>query len=65
MKIFRGRAGDQKYVEPHSAIDDVTAPDLRGEPESFIVLNVSAEEIKLTAQTVDGKILDDFTLTKG
>ena len=63
--ILCGRAGDQKYVEPHSAIDDVTAPDLRDEPESFIVLDVRADEIKLTAQTVDGKILDDFTLTKG
>lgn len=63
--ILCGRAGDQKYVEPHSAIDDVTAPDLRGEPESFIVLDVRAEEIHLTAQTVDGKILDDFTLRKG
>ncbi|MBQ3335933.1 MAG: metallophosphoesterase, partial [Selenomonadaceae bacterium] len=63
--ILCGRAGDQKYVEPHSAIDDVTAPDLRGEPESFIVLDVRADEIKLTAQTVDGKILDNFTLTKG
>ena len=62
--ILCGRAGDQKYVEPHSAIDDVTAPDLRGEPESFIVLNVSATEINLTAQTVDGKILDNFTLSK-
>ena len=63
--ILCGRSGDQKYVEPHSAIDDVTAPDLRGESESFIVLDVDAAELHLTARTVDGKILDDFTLTKG
>lgn len=63
--ILCGRAGDQKYVEPNSAIDDVTAPDLRGEPESYIVLEVDADELHLTACTVDGKILDDFTLKKG
>ena len=61
--ILCGRAGDQKYVEPHSTIDDVTFPDLRNEPESFIVLNVTASEINLTAQTVDGKILDTFTIS--
>ena len=62
--ILCGRAGDQKYVEPHSTIDDVSFKNLREEPESFIVLNVSAAEINLTAQTVDGKILDNFTLSK-
>ena len=62
--ILCGRAGDQKYVEPHSAIDDVTYPNLRGEPESFIVLNVSAAEINLLSRTVDGEILDEFTIRK-
>lgn len=60
--ILCGRAGDQKYVEPYSAIDDVTFKNLREEPENFIVLNVSATEINLTARTVDGEILDEFTL---
>lgn len=63
--ILCGRAGDQKYVEPNSAIDDVTAPNLRGEPESFIVLDVNAAELNLTCRTVDGEIFDSFTLTKG
>ena len=62
--ILCGRAGDQKYVEPNSAIDDVTYKNLSEEPESFIALNVDAMEINLTAQTFDGKILDDFTITK-
>ncbi len=62
--ILCGRAGDQKYVEPNSAIDDVTFPNLRGEPESFIALNISADELHLTARTVDGEILDDFTIRK-
>ena len=62
--ILCGRSGDQKYVEPHSAIDDVTYPNLRGEPESFIVLNVSATEINLLSRTVDGEILDEFTIRK-
>ena len=63
--ILCGRAGDQKYVEPHSPIDDVTAPDLDAEPPSFIALDVSASTIHLTARTVDGQILDDFTIEKG
>lgn len=62
--ILCGRAGDQKYVEPLSAIDDVTAKNLRDEPESFIVLDVSATEINLFARTVGGEILDRFTIRK-
>ena len=62
--ILCGRAGDQKYVEPASAIDDVTYKNLRGEPESFIVLDVSATEINLLARTVNGEILDKFVLRK-
>ncbi|MBR0262238.1 MAG: metallophosphoesterase [Selenomonadaceae bacterium] len=63
--ILCGRSGDQKYVEPNSTIDNVTFKNLREEPESFIVLNINATEINLTAQTVDGELLDKFTLTKG
>ena len=63
--ILCGRAGDQKYVEPNSAIDDVCFKNLREEPESFIVLDVDAEKIRLRAQTVDGIALDEFILTKG
>ena len=62
--ILCGRAGDQKYVEPPSAIDDVTFENLLQEPESFIVLDVSAAEINLTARTVDGKILDKERILK-
>lgn len=62
--VLCGRAGDQKYVEPNSDIDDVAAPDLRNEPESFIVLDVSADELHLLCRTVDGEIFDDFTLTR-
>ena len=62
--ILCGRAGDQKYVEPPSVIDDVTFENLREEPESFIVLDVSAAEINLTARTVDGKILDKERILK-
>ena len=62
--ILCGRAGDQKYVEPNSAIDDVAFKNLREEPESFIVLNIAASEINLTAQTVDGKILDKERILK-
>ena len=63
--ILCGRSGDQKYVEPNSEIDEVTYKNLRKEPESFIALNISAREINLTAKTVDGEILDEFTIRKG
>ena len=63
--ILCGRAGDQKYIEPHSEIDDVTFKNLREEPESFIALNISASEINLISRTVDGEILDRFTIRKG
>ncbi|MBQ6759190.1 MAG: metallophosphoesterase [Selenomonadaceae bacterium] len=62
--ILCGRAGDQKYVEPHSTIDDVAYPNQREEPESFIALDVQASELHLTARTVDGEIIDDFTLRR-
>ena len=62
LYILCGRSGDQKYVERNSAIDDVTAPNLNTEPESYITLNVSAESLSLICQTVDGEILDKFTL---
>ncbi len=65
MYILCGLAGDQKYLEPPSAIDEVSYKNLREEPPSYIALDVSATEIHLTARTVDGEILDDFTLTKG
>lgn len=48
--ILCGQAGDQNYVNKN--------------PESFIALNVSAAEITLTARTVDGNILDRFTIRK-
>ena len=64
LYILCGRSGDQKYVERNSDIDDVTAPNLQTEPESYITLDVSAESLSLVCQTADGLILDKFTLTK-
>ena len=62
--ILCGRSGDQKYVEPHSDIDDVTFENLRKEPESFILLDVRADSLNVLCQTVDGEILDNFSLFK-
>ena len=62
--ILCGRAGDQKYIEPQSKIDDVTYKNLREEPENFIVLNISAKEINLICQTIDGEILDKERFSK-
>lgn len=62
--ILCGRSGDQKYVEPPSEIDDVTYKNLREEPPSFILLDVRADAINLFSQTVDGEVLDSFTIRK-
>ena len=62
--ILCGRSGDQKYMEPHSDIDDVTFENLRKEPESFILLDVRVDSLNLFCQTVDGDILDNFSLYK-
>ena len=62
--ILCGRAGDQKYIEPQSKIDDVTYKNLREEPENFIVLNINAKEINLICQTIDGEILDKERFSK-
>ena len=47
--ILCGRAGDQNYT---------------GEPNSYIDLKIRAGDLTLTCQSVDGKILDNFTLKK-
>ena len=62
--ILCGRAGDQKYVEPHREIDEVSYENLEKEPESFITLDIDEKNLSLLCQTVDGKILDKFTLLK-
>ena len=62
--ILCGRAGDQKYVEPHREIDEVSYENLEKEPESFITLDIDEKNLTLTCYTVDGKILDKFTLQK-
>ena len=64
LYILCGRSGDQKYVERNSAIDDVTAPNLQTEPESYITLDISAKSLSLTCQTVDGTLFDKFVLNK-
>ena len=62
--ILCGRSGDQKYVEPHREIDEVSYENLQKEPESFITLDIDEKNLTLTCYTVDGDILDKFTLRK-
>lgn len=62
--ILCGRSGDQKYVEPHREIDEVSYKNLQKEPESFITLDIDEKNLTLTCYTVDEKILDKFTLRK-
>ena len=53
-----------QFTVNFSGIDDVTTPNLDTESESYITLDVSAESLSLVCQTVDGTILDKFTLKK-
>lgn len=62
--VLCGRSGDQKYTSPKSELDDVRFENLRKEPPSFIALKVRADSLDLTAQTVDGELLDSFTLKR-
>lgn len=62
--ILCGRSGDQKYVEPTCEVDEVTAPEINIEPETFITLDVDEKNLTLTCYSVDGEIFDKFTLKK-
>ncbi len=62
--ILCGRAGDQIYIENNSAIDIVTAPDLKTEPETFLAIEVSEKILIAQCLTADGEIFDKFTLQK-
>jgi len=64
--ILCGRAGDQKYLENISEIDEVTFPnaDKISEPETFIEVDISEKFLTLNCLTVGGEIVDKFTLQK-
>lgn len=62
--ILCGRSGDQKYIEPTCEVDEVTAPEINIEPETFITLDVNEKNLTLTCYSVDGEIFDKFTLKK-
>ena len=64
--ILCGRAGDQKYLENISEIDDVTFPnaDKVFEPETFIEVDISEKILTLNCLTFDGEFVDKFTLKK-
>ena len=64
--ILCGRAGDQKYFENISELDDATFPnaDKVFEPESFIEVDITEKNLTLNCLTVEGEIADRFTLQK-
>ena len=64
--ILCGRAGDQKYLEPNSEIDDVTLPnaDKIFEPETFLTVDVEEKFLTLTCYGIGGEIFDKFTIEK-
>ena len=62
--ILCGRSGDQKYVEPESEIDEKFYKNLQIEPESFIILEIDEKFLNLKCQSIDGEILDKFTIEK-
>ena len=64
--ILCGRAGDQKYLENISDFDEVTFPDADKvfEPETFIEVDIDENILTLQCLTVEGEIVDKFTLEK-
>ena len=62
--ILCGRSGDQKYLENNSDIDEVTVPDSKNEPETFLTVDISESNLALTCYGVGGEIFDKFTLQK-
>ena len=64
--ILCGRAGDQKYLENISEVDEVTFPnaDKVFEPESYIEVDIAEKFLTLNCLTVSGEIFDKFTLQK-
>ena len=64
--ILCGRAGDQKYLENISDFDEVTFPDADKvfEPETFIEVDITEKNLTLQCLTVEGEIVDKFTLEK-
>ena len=64
--ILCGRAGDQKYLENISEVDEVTFPnaDKTFEPETFIEVDIAEKFLTLNCLTVSGEIFDKFTLQK-
>ena len=61
--ILCGRAGDQKYIEKIFEFDEVTAPNIQTEGESFITLDATEKNLSLTCYSVDGEIWDKIILT--
>ncbi len=64
--VMCGRAGDQKYLENISEVDEVTFPnaDKIFEPESFLEVDIGKNFLTLTCLSVGGEIFDKFTLKK-
>ena len=64
--ILCGRAGDQKYLENFSEIDEVTLPnaDKVFEPETFLVMDIAENFLTLTCLSVEGEVFDKISLQK-
>lgn len=62
--VLCGRAGDQKYIEPPSELDEATAPDISAEEESYVYLQVDENFLDVTCLSVGGEVWDKFTLRK-
>ena len=59
--IMCGLAGDQRYKEKISAeFDDVAATP----KDNFLVLDADAELLRLRCFSIDGSLIDDFSLSK-
>ena len=58
--VLCGVSGDQHYTEPERSVDIVSA----SPEDNYIIMEASANELRLRCFDVSGKLIDDFNLKK-
>ena len=60
LYILCGLSGDQRYTEPESAVDEVSATP----QDNFMIMDSSKNFLRLRCFDLDGNLIDDVTLSK-
>ena len=60
LYILCGLSGDQRYTEPERSVDEVSVT-----PEdNYMIMESSSQMLRIRCFDIDGKLIDDVTLTK-